>query len=456
MSTPAENTPMPSGTSSSNAKTAAELAALLNVRGETVKSDTAKIVELREGREPAPRDSEARDTHARDTHAPATQSATPSRPASRRSYGRGFMRFTLMSAGIIAVLIASAIFWLRGGRYVSTDNSYLRAAKLMVSTDVSGIVARVEVRQGQAVKQNEVLFRLDPRQFEIALTAARAQRDQVRLSIEASRRDYARIRSDIAAAEAVVKQARAVFERADTLAQRNAGSQAQLDQARNALSAEESRLASLRQAAQAALTRLGGDADLQVEKHPQFIEAQARVAETQRQLDRTIVRAPFAGTVTSVESLQPGAFLVAATAALTNTGAVGLVSSSNIWIEANMKETDLTHVRAGQDCEIVIDAYPNRIWKGKIESIFPVTGAEFSILPAQNASGNWVKVVQRIPVRVSVLTNPGDPPLRSGMSAVVTVDTQHRRTMADLWRLAGFSTPPVDFVLPGAVADPRK
>lgn len=436
MSTPAEDPPH----QNTGPKSAAELAALLNVRSEAVRPDNANVVELREAREP----------EARETQTPAAQSAAPSRPAIRRAYGRGVLRFTLMSVSIIVVLLASAIFWLRGGRYVSTDNSYLRAAKLMVSTDVSGIVAGVEVRQGQNVKQGEVLFRLDPRQFEIALTAASAQRDQVRLSIEASRRDYARIRSDIAAGEAVVAQARAVFQRAETLAQRNAGSQAQLDQARNALTAEENRLASLRQAAQAALTRLGGDTDLPVEKHPQYIEAQARVAETQRQLERTIVRAPFAGAVTAVESLQPGAFLVAATAALTNTGAVGLVSSSNMWIEANMKETDLTNVRAGQDCEIVIDAYPNRIWKGKVESIFPVTGSEFSVLPAQNASGNWVKIVQRIPVRVRVLTHEGDPPLRSGMSAVVTVDTQHRRTMADLWRLVGFATPPVDIDLPGA------
>ena len=372
-------------------------------------------------------------------------------PVRQRAAFRALLRLVLMSAGVIIVALAAAILWLRGGRYVTTDNSYVRAAKLMVSTDVSGIVASVAVKQGQQVEKGAVLFSLDARQFEIALAAARAQRDLARLSIEAARKDYQRLRSDIAAAEAVVAQARANFQRASTLAQRNAGSQAQYDQARFALSAEENRLSALRQSAEAALARLGGDAALPVEQHPQFMESQARVAESQRQIERATVRAPFAGTVTSVESLQPGAFLVAATAALTNTGAIGLVAHSGMWVEANMKETELTHVKPGQDCEIRIDAYPNRIWKGRVESIFPASGAEFSVLPPQNASGNWVKVVQRIPVRIAIATSDNDPVLRAGMSAVVTVDTRHRRTMVDFWRLFGFSTPPVDVTLPAVL-----
>lgn len=372
-------------------------------------------------------------------------------PVRQRAAFRALLRLVLMSAGVIIVALAAAILWLRGGRYVTTDNSYVRAAKLMVSTDVSGIVASVAVKQGQQVEKGAVLFSLDARQFEIALAAARAQRDLARLSIEAARKDYQRLRSDIAAAEAVVAQARANFQRASTLAQRNAGSQAQYDQARFALIAEDSRLSALRQSAEAALARLGGDAALPVEQHPQFMESQARVAESQRQIERATVRAPFAGTVTSVESLQPGAFLVAATAALTNTGAIGLVAHSGMWVEANMKETELTHVKPGQDCEIRIDAYPNRIWKGRVESIFPASGAEFSVLPPQNASGNWVKVVQRIPVRIAIATSDNDPVLRAGMSAVVTVDTRHRRTMVDFWRLFGFSTPPVDVTLPAVL-----
>ncbi len=289
--------------------------------------EAAKVVELREQKEPPVPGAETPPAVARDDR--PTQAA-PSPPALRQPTrrGRAVVRSILMLGGIAAVIVASAVVWLRGGRYVSTDNAYVRAAKLMVSTDVSGIVASVEVKQGQVVEPRQILFRLDPRQFEIALAAAEAQRDQARLTIEAARADYLRLRSDIAAQQALVSNARSNFERADALARRNAGSQATYDQSRFALAAEESRLKSLQQAAQVALTRLGGDADRPTEKHPQFLEAQARVAEASRQFERTIVRAPFAGTVTSVEvaALQPGTFLVAATAALTNTGAVGLIA----------------------------------------------------------------------------------------------------------------------------------
>lgn len=404
--------------------------------------DATKVVELREQKESAPTP-ESPSPAARDDRRIAPERAAQA-PAPVGRVSRGLARAILMLAGVAVVLVASCSLWLRGGRFVSTDNSYVRAAKLMVSTDVSGIVESVDVRQGQMVEQGRVLFRLQPAQFEIALAAAQAQRDQARLSIEAARADYQRLRSDIAAQEALVANARTNFERAEALTRRNAGSQATFDQARFALAAEESRLQSLRQAAQAALARLGGDAGLPVERHPQFLEAQARVAEAQRQLERTIVRAPFAGTVTSVEQLQPGTFLVAATAALTNTGAVGLIAKDNIWIEANLKETDLTHARNGNPVEITVDAYPGRVWKGRVESIFPATTSEFSILPAQNAGGNWVKVVQRVPVRIAVERQPGDPPLRAGMSTVVTVDTGHQRTLADFWAMLGVGRPPVD------------
>ncbi|MBM3608997.1 MAG: HlyD family secretion protein [Alphaproteobacteria bacterium] len=263
---------------------------------ESVPRESAQVFDLRAEQREAP-------APPRETQNAPAGSNPPRSAAARRRFGRGLLRLTLMAGGIAAVLAACAIVWLRGGRYVTTDNAYVRAAKLMVSTDVSGIVARVEVRQGESVAQNSVLFRLDPRQFEIALASARAQLEQVKLNVEAARQYYARIQNDIAAAQAVVAQARAVFQRANTLAQRNAGSQAQFDQSRYALAAEENRLAALRSASQAALTRLGGDAAAPPEIHPQFIEAQARVAEAQRQLDRTIVRAPFAGVVTSVESL---------------------------------------------------------------------------------------------------------------------------------------------------------
>ena len=146
-----------------------------------------------------------------------------------------------------------------------------------------------------------------------------------------------------------------------------------------------------------------------------------------------MIRAPFNGVVTQVDQLQPGVYLVAATAALTNTGAVALVATDDVWIDANFKETDLTWVKPGESVEISIDTYPGRTWKGKVKSIAPASGAEFSILPAQNSSGNWVKVVQRIPVRITVDRKDGDPPLRVGMSSYVTIDTGHSRSLSQLW-----------------------
>lgn len=355
---------------------------------------------------------------------------------------RNFLRRFLMLGGIVAVIAVSALMYLRGGRVVVSDNAYIRAAKLMVSTDISGIVSAIEVRQGQRVEKGQVLFRLDPQQFRIALDAARAQLMRVRQEVEASQRDYVRLLRDIEAQQAIVERSQLAYDRADQLVRRKAGSQAAYDQVKYTLEAERKKLESLRLQADAALTRLGGDAKAPPEKNPQWREARARVEEAERQLARTIVRAPFTGIVTAVESLQPGTFLVAQTAALTNTGAVGLVSTDDVWIEANLKETDLTHVRAGNPVNVTVDAYPDRHWQARVRSIFPATGAEFSILPAQNASGNWVKVVQRVPVRITVERKPDDPPLRAGMSVVVHVDTGHTRTMRDLWRLVGLKSDP--------------
>ncbi len=169
-----------------------------------------------------------------------------------------------------------------------------------------------------------------------------------------------------------------------------------------------------------------------VETHPQYLQGKAAVDEAQRQYDHAVVRAPFGGVVTEVDSLQPGLYLVAATAALTNQGAVGLVSNDKVWIDANLKETDLADVKPGDEADVTVDAYPGRIWKGRVESIAPASGSEFSILPAQNASGNWVKVVQRVPVRVVVEAKPDDPPLRSGMSVVVDIDTGHSRKLSEI------------------------
>lgn len=341
------------------------------------------------------------------------------------------LRLTLMFGGAGFVAIAAAAFWLMGGRYVSTDNAYVHAAKLMVSTDISGIVSEVDIKEGQHVKKGDVLFRVDPKQFQIALDSAKAQLELTRLNIESMKQDYQRILSDIAGQQAQVELAKANYERAEALVKSGSTSKANYDQMRYAYESGQKQLQALQDQAKVQLAKLNGNPDIDAKQHPQYMQQLAQVEEIQRQLDHTVVRAPFSGIVTQVAALQPGTYLVAQTAALTNTGAVALVSDDNLWIEANMKETDLTNVKVGDKVGVSVDTYPDREWTGTVESISPATGAEFSILPAQNTSGNWVKVVQRITVRVKVEQKPQDPPLRAGMSAYVEIDTG-RRHIADL------------------------
>jgi membrane fusion protein (multidrug efflux system) len=351
-----------------------------------------------------------------------------------RGFGRRrTIRIGLMLAGILAALAVAGTLWLRSGRWVSADDAYVRAAKLMVTTDVSGIVISVDVHEGQAVKKGQVLFRVDPRQFQAALDSTKAQLAQVGLSVEAMKQDYQRMLKDIEAQQSQVQLDQANYDRYAALIRTDVVSKANYDQSRFTLAADKNKLESLKQQAQVQLARLGGNPDLPVEEHPLYRQVKAQEDEAQRQLDHTTVRAPFDGIVTQVDSLQPGTYLVSQTAALTNTGAVALVSTDRVWVDANLKETDLTHVKAGDHAEIIVDSYPGRTWSGTVVSISPGTGSEFSILPAQNASGNWVKVVQRVPVRVRIDYKAGDPVLRAGMSVVVGIDTGHRRSLAELF-----------------------
>lgn len=346
---------------------------------------------------------------------------------------RNRLRLTLMVGGAVLVAVVSGYFWFAGGRYVSTDNAYVRAAKLMVSTDVSGIVSEVNVKEGQHVKAGDVLFRVDPKPFQIAADSAKAELELTALNINAMKQDYRRILSDIASQQAQVDLAQANYDRAAKLVKSGSTSKANYDRTKYALESGQKQLQSLKDQAKVQLAKIGGKPDLPVTEHPQYLQAKAHLEELERQLNHTVVRAPFGGIVTQVAALQPGTYLVSQTAALTNTGAVALVSTDDIWVEANMKETDLTWVKIGDKVDIYVDTYPDRIWTGTVQSISPATGAEFSILPAQNSSGNWVKVVQRIAVKVKIDRKPEDPPLRAGMSTTVEIDTGHRRTLSDLF-----------------------
>ena len=362
---------------------------------------------------------------ARDLPAPPASAPPISEGAARRR--RRMLRLALMIGGVAVAAVGSLVFWLNGGRHVSIDNAYIRADKLVVSTDVSGLVAEVRVREGQQVHRGDVLFRLDDRQYRIALDGAEANLAETRLQMEAMRRDYERMLRDVAAKRAQVAMNQARFDRANGLVHRGDVSRQAYDDIRYQLEADQQTYESAKAAAQVQLARLGGDIGAELTGLPAYKLAEARVDEARRQLEHATVAAPMDGVVTGVDNLQPGQFLSA------SAGAFGLVSTSQVWVAANPKETELTRVKPGDPVRVTVDTYPGRSWAGTVESIAPASGSAFSILPAQNSSGNWVKVVQRIPVRIRVQRQAGDPPLREGMSVEATIDTGHTRTLRDLY-----------------------
>jgi len=337
------------------------------------------------------------------------------------------LRRMAMVFGVAAVAVVALLLWLLGGRYVGTDDSYVHAAKLMVSTDVSGLVRTVDVREGQQVKKGQVLFTLDPRPFQIALANAKAALAQTRLDVLSQQAGYKSLMAQVAAQQAQVHLAQTTYARDLALARANAIAPLTLDQAHSSYLSAQATFTSLQQNAQTQLDKLLGDPNLPPERAPAYQQAKAAVDEAQRQLDHSVVRAPFDGNVTEVDALQPGTLVISALSSFSTTSAVGLVSTKDLWIDANMKETDLTRVSVGNPVEMTIDTYPGRTWDCRVDAISRASDSAFSALPSENASSNWVKVVQRIPVRVKCDLEPSDPPLRAGMSAVVTIDTGYRR-----------------------------
>jgi membrane fusion protein (multidrug efflux system) len=302
------------------------------------------------------------------------------------------------------------------------NDAYVNAETVGISTDVSGIVQQVDVTENQHVVKGQVLYRLDPREFQIAVDNARANLAQTALTIASVKQDYGRMLSDVTAQQAQVALDQATYDRNASLVGSGAVSRSTYDQARYALDANKGKLESLRQQAAVQLAKLAGDPNIPVTQHPQFLQAKAMVDGARRQLDDAVVRAPFAGIVTQVSAIAPGKYLAASTTAFY------LVATDHVWVDATPKETELTYVRPGQSVTVTVDTFPDAVWRGVVESVSPAAAQQFALLPAQNTSGNWVKVVQRIPLRVRVDTNAKNQPLlRAGMSVEVDVDTGHTR-----------------------------
>ncbi len=345
----------------------------------------------------------------------------PEEPAQTGAAEKKSLRRPLMFALLPVALIVGGYFYVTGGTVMSTDNAYVQADMVGVSTDVSGIVKDVAVHDNQTVAKGDVLFRLDPLQFQLALDRAEAQIGNTKNDLVALQASYRNMQTQVAQAKTDVDFNSVNFDRQQQLLANHFTPQATFDASRNTLQASQQKLASLEQQLAGIAASLNGNPDAAIEDHPRYKDAVAARDEAARQLAHTIVRAPFAGIVTNVPSLQPGQYLAAAAIAF------NIVSTDHVWVQASPKETELTYVRPGQTVIITVDTYPGRKWSGIVDSISPASASSFSLLPAENTSGNWVKVVQRIPMRVRVENSPGKPPLRVGMSVVLDVNTGHER-----------------------------
>jgi membrane fusion protein (multidrug efflux system) len=334
--------------------------------------------------------------------------------------GRRFARLVLLVIVPMVAVLAGLYVYARGGREVETENAYVKADVVPVSAEVSGRVVDVSVRDNQPVAAGELLFRIDPTPFDIALAKARAQMDVVRTDVQSLRAEYRGTLLDAAEAQERIEFLERQLERQERLKEKGMSRADVYDEARHNLQVARSRLKSIHESTNRVLAGLLGDPNLPAERHPRFLEAKAAYDAAAVDRTRTEVKAPSAGVVSNMK-LQPGEHVEKGAAIFS------LIRSGPVWVEANFKETQLTHMRVGQAALVVADAYPDIEWRAKVVAIAPATGAEFAILPPQNATGNWVKVVQRVPVQIQVEQPPGQQQLRAGMTVTVGVDTGHER-----------------------------
>jgi membrane fusion protein, multidrug efflux system len=326
----------------------------------------------------------------------------------------------------VLVLSGALVVWLHGGRYATTENAFVKADITQVASEVPGRIADVRVRDHAAVAAGEVLVRLDPEPYRLALAKAEAEIDAARASVEQLKVSLREIRAEATEAENRLAFMQVQAKRQRDLSGRGAASVVAVDQANSNEQEAVDRLAVLQQRIARVEAALGGKPDQPTDRYAAVREKQALRDRAALDLAHTELKAPRGGTVVNFR-LQLGEQVKA------QTPLFALVTDRRPWLEANFKETDLTHVTVGQKATVVLDMHPDITWDAEVESISPATGAEFAILPAQNASGNWVKVVQRLPVRLRLLERSGEPPLRSGMTAYVSIDTGRQRTLAGIF-----------------------
>tara|TARA_Y100001936_G_scaffold247633_1_gene293877 strand:+ start:63442 stop:64473 length:1032 start_codon:yes stop_codon:yes gene_type:complete len=322
----------------------------------------------------------------------------------------------------ITAIVLGGHYWVKSSRYVETENAYVKAHHLAVSADIDGRAIRVLVKENDRVKKGDLLFTLDPEPHRINVAKAEAELASIRNTLTALRAEYRQAVAERADARQEVSYFKRVFDRQRKLSARGVASRARYDEAERNLTKARQQARTLDQKILRVLARLGGKLDLPSQQHPMYLEAEASLHRAALDLRRTQVRAPAAGIVGKV-SLQTGEYVEEGKAV------IPIVQTNETWIEANLKETQLTYVKTGQSVALTVDAYPDVELVAKVSSISPSTGGELSVLPPQNASGNWVKVVQRVPVRIELLDKKKAPNLRAGMTVSVTIDTKRERSL---------------------------
>lgn len=354
--------------------------------------------------------------------------APPVQPASvapKRKRPAG--RFLLMFALPAALIAGGAYVWVTGGRYQETENANLQQAKVSIASDTAGRIVQVDIADNQLVKQGDVLFAIDPEPYRIALAQADAAVAVARVGIEQLRASYSQATAQEKSATSEVDYAQSQYDRAADLAQKGINTKSALDQAKNDLDKAKQQLAVAQQGIISAKAALAGNPDIETDKHPTVMAALAARDKAAYDLAQTTVKAPADGVVSQASSFKVGQYVGSGTPLF------ALVETGDTWIDANFKETQLTHMKPGQKAEIVVDTYPGRTFEATVKAIGAGTGAEFSLLPAQNATGNWVKVTQRIPVRLELTDADAKMALRTGMSVSVTVDTGVSRGLPSIF-----------------------